>query len=246
MKTSLLLTFSAIMFSFFMLSGCCSSNPRDIAAWKKPYQVNVTSDKYILEPPDQIQIVSSIRDLNSPPQTIRPDGKVSFPNIGEVEVAGRTPSQAADMIREKASKLYIMTGEHPVDVKIAVYQSSVYYVLGQVDRPGPRLYSGRSSALRAIADANPNLIAWTDRIQVIRPSYDASVEPKVFELCWRPMVAKGYACRDVLLEEGDIIYVPPTIIGSIALKVAEFVMPITQAFTVPAAVPGATATAVTY
>lgn len=216
MKISQFVVFSMTLFSLVILSGCSSPKPGDIASWKKPYQVHVNSDRYIMEPPDQIQIVSTIPDVNSMPQTIRPDGKVSFPNIGEVEVAGKTPLQAAEIIQERASKLYVITGDHPIDVKIAVYQSSVYYVLGQVDKPGSRLYSGRSSALRAIAEANPNVLAWTNRIQVVRPSHDPNVEPKVFELCWRPMVAQGYACRDVLLEEGDIIYVPPTVLASVA------------------------------
>ncbi|MDO8301701.1 MAG: polysaccharide biosynthesis/export family protein, partial [Sedimentisphaerales bacterium] len=214
--TKPLLLLIATVSSVSLLSGCFSSNPKDIAAFKKPYEVNVSEDKYILQPADQIlAICPTIQEISTlPQQTIRPDGKVSFPNIGDVEVAGKTPIEAAEALREKFAKLYNMTGEHPIDVRIAVYQSSVYYVIGQVDRPGPRLCSGRSTALTALAQANPNVLAWGDRIQVIRPSHDPAVKPKIFEIKWDPMVAHGEASKDVLLQPGDIVFVPPTVLAA--------------------------------
>jgi protein involved in polysaccharide export with SLBB domain len=230
MKYSKLLLFIAILLSFVFLNGCFSSNPADIAAFKKPYEVNVTADKYVLQPADQIQILGSIPEINAPPQIIRPDGKVSFLHFGEIEAAGKTPTELADIIREKASKLYLITGEHPIDVRITVFQSHVYYVLGQVDKPGPKPYTGRDRALRALAEANPNIMSWGDRIQVIRPSYDPNQKPKIFELKWDPLVAHGDASKDVLLQEGDIIFVPPTVLAAIALKLEEFLTPIGRAF----------------
>ena len=239
MKATTLLLSVALVGCVVFLSGCFSANPKDIAAFKKPYEVNVTADKYILQPADQIQVTCpTVGDINFPSQAIRPDGKITFPNIGEVEVAGKTPLEAADAIREKASKLYLFSGDHPIDVRITQYQSHVYYVLGMVNRPGSRLYSGRSSALRALAEAQPNVMAWGDRIQVIRPSSYPAVKPKIFEIQWDPMVAHGEASKDVLLEEGDIIYVPPTIVAGIALKIAEFLTPFTQAFSAVNTVPG--------
>jgi polysaccharide biosynthesis/export protein len=231
MKVTTLLLSISLVFSVVFLSGCFSANPKDIAAFKKPYEVNVTTDKYILQPADQIQVTCpSVADINFPSQTIRPDGKVTFPIIGEVEVAGKTPMEAANAIREKASKLYVLSGDHPIDVRISQYQSHVYYVLGMVNRPGPRLYSGRSSALRALADAQPNVMAWVDHIQIIRPSSYPAIKPKIFEIKWNPMIVHGEASTDVLLEEGDIIYVPPTVLARIGLTIAEFLSPFTQVF----------------
>jgi len=232
MKFRELLLLISILSLIVCLSGCTSYNPKDIEAFKKPWKVDVSEDKYILQPADQVvAICPLIPEINNlPQQTIRPDGKISFPNIGDVEVAGKTPLEASDILREKFSKLYNMTGEHPIDVRIALFQSSMYYVLGQVDRPGPRLVSGRSTTLRALALSNPNVLAWGDRIQVIRPSHDPAAQPKIFELKWGPMAAHGDTSKDVLLQDGDIIYVPPTILASIALKIEEFVRPITRAF----------------
>jgi len=85
-----------------------------------------------------------------------------------------------------------------------------------------------------------------DHIQVIRPSADPKVKPKVFAIKWDPMVAHGDTSKDVLLEEGDIIYVPPTIIAGVGLKIAEFLTPFTQAFAAINTVPGGTGTTVGY
>jgi polysaccharide biosynthesis/export protein len=240
-KLTKLLLSIALMSSVVLLSGCFSSNPKDIAAFKRPWETNVSQDSYILQPADQIlAICPTIPEItNLPQQTIRPDGKVSYPNVGDVEIAGKTPMEAANILGEKFSKLYNMAGDHPIDIRIAVYQSSFYYVIGQVDRPGPRLCSGRSTALQALAQANPNVMAWGDRIQVIRPSNDPKVRPKIFEIKWDPMVAHGDASKDVLLQPGDIVFVPPTVLAAIAMKIEEFVRPIARAFAgASAATPG--------
>lgn len=215
-----------------LLGGCFSSNPADIAFYQKPYQVEVTAANYLIQPPDEIQIISpSVPEINQQQQRVRPDGKVSFPNVGELEVAGKTPKAVSDMLRERVSKLYALSGDYPVDARIAVFQSAWYYVLGEVANPGPKNYTGRDMALTAIAQANPTILAWNDKIQIIRPSHDPNnVRPKIFEIKWNKLQGHGDASGNVLLQEGDIIYVPPTILAGIAMKLEEFLRPIGRAF----------------
>ena len=135
------------------LSGCFSSNPKDIRAFLKPYDVNVTAENYILQPPDEIQTLctkvtgTSVSGIHGQRQRIRPDGKISFEDIGDVEAAGKTPEQLAEILRLKLMEYYELTEESPIDVQIVAYQSKVYYVLGQVSAPGPRTYTGRDSFL---------------------------------------------------------------------------------------------------
>lgn len=220
-----------ILTTAVVISGC-KSYPYDLAAFKMPGKVEVTAKNYLIQPPDAIQIISpTIPELNQQQQTVRPDGKISFPNIGEFDVAGKTPLAVADTIREKVSKLYALAGDYPVDVRIAVFNSAVYYVLGEVQRPGPKPYTGRDTVLRAIADAYPTVLAWKSRILIIRPSADPLyTAPKIFELKWKQIAAQGDTSMNVLLQEGDVIYVPPTILASVAMKIEEFVRPIGRAF----------------
>jgi len=213
------------------LTGCFSSNPENIAAFTFPREVDVTAEDYILQPPDEIEIhCSKVPEIHLQAQRIRPDGKVSFEGIGEVQAAGRTPKQLAENLREKIVLLYALTGEHPINVRVMVYQSKFYYVLGQVFFQGPQELTGRDTVLHALARARPTTLAWLERVQVVRPSADPTVKPKIFELNYDKMVAHGDASKNVLLEEGDIVFVPPTILAGIALKVEEFVSPIGRAF----------------
>jgi len=213
------------------LTGCFSSNPKNIEAFSMPEQVIVTSEVYILQPPDEIEIhCSKVPEINLQRQQIRPDGKISFEAIGEMQAAGKTPKQLTDTLREKVSMLYALTGTEPIDVRIVVYKSKVYYIMGQVYFEGAEEYTGRDTVLTALAKTRPTNLAWLGRIQVIRPSADKNVKPKIFEVNFDKMVAHGDTSKNVLLQEGDIIYVPPTVMAAIGLKVAELVSPIAQAF----------------
>jgi polysaccharide biosynthesis/export protein len=226
-----------------ILTGCFSSHPKDIEAFLKPHQANVTSDKYILQPPDEIEILCArIPEINNQRQRIRPDGKVSFENVGEFVAAGKTPLELAHEMKQKLSTLYMLIGEEPIEVRIMTFQSKLFYVLGQVQQPGPKIYSGRDTVLTAVALAQPNPMAWLDRIQVIRPSADASIRPRIFEVNFDRMSAHGDMTKNVLLQEGDVIYVPPTVLAAIALKVEEVISPIARAFSGVSTVQMATGT----
>jgi len=211
--------------------GCFCSNPKDIEAFVKPSQTAVNAESYILQPPDEIEIhCSKVPEVHLQRQRIRPDGKVTFESLGQINAAGKTPAELEKLLYEKIVMLYALTGEHPVDVRIVAYRSKVYYVLGQVYFQGPQEFTGRDTVLTALAKARPTTLAWIERIQVIRPSADKSIKPKIFELNYDKMIAHGDTSKNVLLQEGDIVYVPPTVLAAIAMKVEEFVTPIGRAF----------------
>jgi len=227
-RTILLAVLSLITVS---LTGCFSSHPKDIKAFLRPSKVSVTAETYVLQPPDEVEIhCSKVPEINLQRQQIRPDGKVSFEALGEVQAAGKTPGELAELLREKAIMLYALTGEHPIDVRVVVYRSRVYYVLGEVSFPGPKEATGRDTALTALAEARPTILAWLNRIQVIRPSEDKKTKPKIFEFDYDRMTAHGDTTKNVLLQEGDIIYVPPTVLAAISMKVEEVIRPIARAF----------------
>jgi len=214
-----------------VLSGCFSSHPEDIEAFQKPDKVELTADRYILNPPDEIEIHAlRIPEINLQRQQIRPDGKVMFEGLGEIHAAGKTPNEVAELIREKAMQLYTLATPYPVDVRIVVYKSHVYYVLGQVYFPGAKVYTGRDTVIGALAEARPTVLAWLGRVQVVRPSADKKVKPKIFEVDFDRMSAHGDISKNVFLQKDDIVYVPPTVLAGIGLMVEELVRPIGRAF----------------
>lgn len=231
MRHQIIFLYTFSLFLLFGLCGCFSSNPEDINAFVRPWEQTVSAEDYVLQPPDEIEIhCSKVPELHLQRQRIRPDGKVGFEGLGQVDAAGRTPGQLAEILKEKIMGLYSLVGENPIDVRVVAFRSKVYYVLGQVDFPGVKISSGRDTVFRALSAAQPNVLAWVGRIQVIRPSSGDDDGPKIFEVDFSRMRAHGDLSKNVLLQEGDVIYVPPTVVASIALKVEEFVRPIGRAF----------------
>ena len=214
------------------LTGCFSSHPKDVTAFLMPDKTDVSTRNYILHPPDEIEIhCSKVPEIDLQRQQIRPDGRVGFEAIGEIYAAGKTPAQVANELRTKILELYQVEGDNPIDVRVVAFRSKRYYVLGQVGTPGAQVYSGRDTVLGAIALAgSPTVLAWKERIQVIRPSSTKNVKPKIFEFNFDRAAAHGDASKDVLLQEGDIIYVPPTILAAAAMIIEEFMRPIGRAF----------------
>ncbi|MBN1788228.1 MAG: polysaccharide biosynthesis/export family protein [Sedimentisphaerales bacterium] len=223
---------NVIILSFVLFAGCSSSSKiDDIDAFLKPNDTVVTTEKYFLMPPDEIEIhCLKVPEINLQKQQIRPDGYVTFESLGSVYAAGKTPEQLANDLRMKVIELYALSGDNPIDIQISTYQSNYYYVLGEVEHPGPKLCTGRVPAFTAIASANPTILAWNERIRVIRPSNDVNIKPKVFELDFKKMMTTGDTSRDVLIQQGDIIYVPPTILASIGKTVQEITTPINSTF----------------
>ncbi len=232
MKHARALTVAILSLLAITLAGCFSSNPADIKAFQMPEKVDVTSINYVMQPPDEVEVhCSKVPEIDLQRQQIRPDGKISFEAIGEIDAAGKTPAQVANILRGKVLELYQLEGNNPVDVRVVAFRSKRIYVLGQVGNPGAQVYSGRDTVLGAIALAgSPTILAWVERIQVISPSANKNVKPKIFEFNYDRAAAHGDASKDVLLQEGDIIYVPPTILAAAAMKIEEFVRPIARAF----------------
>lgn len=232
MKYAKTLTFVALLLVTVIGAGCGSPcNPADIEAFLKPYEADVTAKNYILQPPDDVAVhCSKVPEIDRQVQRIRPDGKISFEGLGEFSVAGKTPSQVAEILGKKVEELYKLVGEFPIEVRVVDYRSMVYYVMGQVESPGAKIHTGRETVLLSVAEAMPNPMAAESKVRVIRPSADPSIKPKAFKVNFNRMITRGEISQDVLLQEGDVIYVPPTILASIALKIEEFIRPLARAF----------------
>jgi len=89
---------------------------------------------YKLVPNDVIQVtVFQEDDLNSMLRISR-NGSITFPLIGVLNVTGKTPHEAADVIRAALAKDYLVNPQ--VNVTVAQYAPKRFTVLGQVQRPG--------------------------------------------------------------------------------------------------------------
>jgi polysaccharide export outer membrane protein len=66
-------------------------------------------------------------------QTVRPDGKIAFPLIGDVQASGTPPEELREQIRERLSR-YVRNPQ--VTVIVTKYNSKQVIILGEVRTPG--------------------------------------------------------------------------------------------------------------
>jgi len=93
-----------------------------------------TGANYLLSANDLIRMsVFEETDLETTVR-ISIDGTVTFPLIGVVKVAGKTPQAAAGLVRELYAKDYLVNPQ--VNLTVIEYSKRRFIVLGQVQRPG--------------------------------------------------------------------------------------------------------------
>ncbi len=134
---------------------------------------------------------------------VRPDGKVSFPLVGDVEVAGLTPDQVKEAVEQKVRE-YIPGAM--ATVIVSQLGSLQYYVVGKVAKPGMYNTSGTITVLQALALAGgPTTFAEEDDIAVMRKQGNRTIKlPFNYE-----KVKKGKNLeQDIVLERGDVVVVP--------------------------------------
>ncbi len=100
-----------------------------------------------MEAPDAIDIsVIPQSELNRT-VTIRPDGKISLPLIGDVFAEGLTPEELTQKLTEEFSKY----AKNPsVSVIVTGFNSKKIYVIGEVFRQGAYPYTGTTSVFEAV------------------------------------------------------------------------------------------------
>src|SRR2546426_381016 len=109
-----------------------------------------TADAYTLGPGDTIEItVVGDHDL-SRTVTIKPDGSIDLPLVGEVIAARRTTSQLAAELIKRYSK-YLKAPS--ITVSVHDFRVDHVYVLGQVNKPGEYQVRNGAGMLELLASA---------------------------------------------------------------------------------------------
>jgi polysaccharide export outer membrane protein len=135
---------------------------------------------------------------------IRPDGKFSFPLIGEIQAKDRTVEAVRQEIESKIQE-YVPNA--PVVVILREINYPKIYVVGKVNKPGMFIMAGEPvSVLQALSLAGGmTSFADTGDIIVLRKSGETT---KVFRFNYNK-VSKGERLeQNIELKPGDTVVVP--------------------------------------
>ncbi len=137
---------------------------------------------------------------------IAPDGRISFPVIGAMQVQGLTAAQAEKIINEMYAKqvrnlnctLILLEIHHPK-----------LYVLGEVERPGAYDIASVPNVMNALTLAGGfKKSGELEEIAIFRN--EGLERPISFKVNIKKALTTGLSLTNIKLKPGDIIYVPKT------------------------------------
>ena len=137
---------------------------------------------------------------------VSPDGRISFPIIGGMQVQGFTVAQVEKLINEKY-------GEQVRNLNITLILLEIHhpklYVLGEVERPGAYDIASVPNIMNALTLAGGfRRSGELEEIAVFRN--EGLERPISFRVDIKTALKTGVSLANVKLKPGDIIYVPKT------------------------------------
>jgi polysaccharide export outer membrane protein len=135
---------------------------------------------------------------------VRPDGRISFPLVGDMQAAGRSVEDLRSELEKKIGEF--ITGT-PVTVMLVEARSIRVSVVGKVQKPGVFPMDGPMTVLQALAMAGGMTpFASTGSVHVIRTEADGTQRFIPFDY---DLVAGGKGLeQNVSLMPGDVVLVP--------------------------------------
>ena len=114
--------------------------------------LTVGARPYLIGPFDRLTVdVFGVEDLSKREVQVDASGRISFPLVGVIEVAGKTPGEVEELLNQRLRAAYVRNPQATVNLKDTV--SQVVAIDGQVQKPGVYPVIGHMTLLRAIATA---------------------------------------------------------------------------------------------
>jgi protein involved in polysaccharide export with SLBB domain len=172
---------------------------------------------------DSILIQDAYQEELTTVETVDIDGTIVLPEIGAVHVAGLTRSDLEAFLLQKYSPYF---EQLDIEVKIQSTTGKFFFVVGEVNQEGVRPFPGDLTVFQAVMAAGiKTRSANLGRIRVIRAD---PRDPHIIHLNLSDIIDRGDSTFNVLVQERDIIYVPPTVLAQLGYFLSDLIFPITQ------------------
>lgn len=161
------------------------------------------SNAYMLHAGDSVQVSVWREDSLQKEVKVLPDGSITFPLVGRVEVAGFSTSAVEKRIVEKLKEFI---PDPIVTVVIMGVEGNRAYVLGKVLKPGPMILSGPTNVLQALSIAG-GLDKFADEgaIKLIRNTANGQT---VVPVHYRDLIGGRDLTTNIEVMAGDTLLVP--------------------------------------
>lgn len=186
-----------VLISLIALVIACSDPPPSEYPSQQVYLEDTT-----LGPGDLFDVRVFQQEQMTGTYSASPEGTISFPLIGTVEVNGKTPAMIETEIRNRLADGYLKDPQ--VSVLVKEYKSKKISVFGQVRNPGTLAFTEGMTIVEAVSRAGGfTQMARKNAVTVTRPAGD---EKQSFTVPVES-IAKGKADQ-FFMRPGDTVFVP--------------------------------------
>ncbi len=164
---------------------------------------NAPEPLYVIRPSDVLEIFVWKEPELTRKVLVRPDGRISFPLVQDLQAAGVSPGELKEQI-EKRLKEFLSAPN--VTVIVEGIRSYQVFVVGKVQKPGGISAEKPVTVLQAVAMAGGfQEYAKDSEMTVVRTS---GTENIVFDFNYKEVVRGKRADQNILLRSGDVVVVP--------------------------------------
>jgi polysaccharide export outer membrane protein len=189
--------------------GTATSAPQDSGLQRHPLDLESSqpdpNEEYMLGGGDDVVVSVAGRPELSGPHVIGPDGRITMPVIGTVNIGEKTRDDASKAINAALATYY--TGEMSSTVQVTKYGSNHVLLLGAIEHPGVLTFDQPPSLLEAVTRGG--LVFNADRTtQTARKCVIYRGDDKVMNVNLSERFDSKRALNNVRLRRNDIIYFP--------------------------------------
>jgi polysaccharide biosynthesis/export protein len=170
-----------------------------------PQTVSLSSLRYKIGPLDMLNVVVWRNPELSGPLTVRPDGYISMPLIGDVKAAGKSPEELSLAVRAALVKLVV----EPVVSTVVTSFQGVYAdqvrVVGETTKPQAVAYRQDMTLLDVMIQAGGMTDFADGNSAVLIRGSEAG---KQYRIRLKDLLKRGDISANVAVLPGDIVMVP--------------------------------------
>jgi polysaccharide biosynthesis/export protein len=196
---------TALVLIALLVAGC-GPTVYGIGDVPKFWLVDPCKNEVVLGAGDVLSInVWGQKDLDTE-ATVRPDGMVTMPLVGDIRAAGQTPSALRVKIKTELDKYLKLTGNE-VTVGVKTYMSYRFTVQGEVGKPGQFSSPSCVNVSDAVALAGgPTRFAKRDSMVLMRK--DSKGESQSITISYDLIASGKRPDLNVWILPEDVLYMP--------------------------------------
>jgi len=164
---------------------------------------SASDDSYIIGCGDTLFITVWKEEALSKQVIVLPDGKISFPLVGEITAAGNTVTELNNALLKKIMRYM---PEAVLTVEVQQVNSMLVYIIGKVNNPGKFMLNSQITVMQALAMAGGlNPFADEDDIKIFRK---INGEDHIFLFDYEKVSEGKNPEQNIPVKRGDVIVVP--------------------------------------